>query len=149
MGINLNMPISWESFKELPARIQTEYVRHLMNEYGANATSLAAMFSIQPLTVRRYLAAKVLDVSFPVGHSMNAEQRKAWEAFLGGVSVQTVTVDTPSCDVQQDTQGYSMSVKRVTLSFSGKINIAEISNSLVYLIGDDAIGEVEITCNLT
>ncbi len=47
-----------------------------MESYGANASSLAAMFHVKPLTVRRYITSRGLDISFPVGHSMTFEQIK-------------------------------------------------------------------------
>lgn len=84
LSINLNQPTSWEIFKEVSKPTQEEYLNHLLAIYGANATSLAAMFHVQPLTIRRFIQTNGLAVKFPVGHSMNAEQREAWGQFLKG-----------------------------------------------------------------
>lgn len=84
MSINLNRPTSWEIFKEVSKPTQEEYLNHLPAVYGANATSLPAMFHVQPLTIRRFIQANGLAVKFPVGHSMNAEQREAWGSFFEG-----------------------------------------------------------------
>lgn len=84
LSINLNQPTSWEVFKEVSKPTQEEYLNHLLAVYGANATSLAAMFHVQPLTIRRFIQANGLAVKFPVGHSMNAEQREAWGGFFEG-----------------------------------------------------------------
>lgn len=121
LSINLNQPTSWEIFKEVSKPTQEEYLNHLLAIYGANATSLAAMFHVQPLTIRRFIQTNGLAVKFPVGHSMNAEQREADEI---------------------------MSMKKVSLSFSGKINASMIVNSLLQILGENASGDVEITCQL-
>ena len=39
-------------------------------------------------------------------------------------------------------------MKKVSLSFSGKINAAMLVNSLLQILGENASGEVEITCQL-
>lgn len=149
----MNKPVSWDTFKELGKKTQEEYIHNLMAVYGANATSLAAMFDVRPLTVRRYLAAKELNVSFPVGRSMNAEQKAAWEDFLNeAVSVQEIPIEyvpaneQPKEAVQE--QKPQMNMKKVTLSFSGKIDVNAIANSLIHILGTDTVGDIEIVCNL-
>lgn len=117
--------------------------------YGANATSLAAMFHVQPLTIRRFIQANGLAVKFPVGHSMNAEQREAWSSFLKGeVKSATTTTKPEEAHISTPDKNETMSMKRVSLSFSGKINAAMIVNSLLQILGENASGEVEITCQL-
>lgn len=149
LSINLNQPTSWEIFKEVSKPTQEEYLNHLLAVYGANATSLAAMFHVQPLTIRRFIQANGLAVKFPVGHSMNAEQREAWGQFLKGevkpapTPVQSVASHTSVSDKDE-----IMSMKKVSLSFSGKINADMIANSLLQILGENAVGEVEITCQL-
>ena len=76
---NLSQPISWGTFKELSKSTQEEYLRHLMSEFGANATSLAMMFNVKPLTIRRYIQSNGLSIQFQFGHSMCSKQREAWE----------------------------------------------------------------------
>lgn len=73
--VNLNQPITWDDFKALTASMQEEYLKHMMENYGANATSFAAMFGVQPLTIRRHIQMNKLNIKFPVGHSMSTAQR--------------------------------------------------------------------------
>lgn len=73
--VNLNQPITWDEFKALTTSMQEEYLRHMMENYGANATSFAAMFGVQPLTIRRHIQMNKLNIKFPVGHSMSTAQR--------------------------------------------------------------------------
>ena len=149
MSINLNQPTSWEIFKEVSKPTQEEYLNHLLAIYGANATSLAAMFHVQPLTIRRFIQANGLAVKFPVGHSMNAEQREAWGSFLKG-EVKPVPTPTKPEEPRAATpdKNETMSMKKVSLSFSGKINASMIVNSLLQILGENASGDVEITCQL-
>lgn len=60
LSINLNQPTSWEIFKEVSKQTQEEYLNHLLAVYGANATSLATMFHVQPHTIRRFIQANIV-----------------------------------------------------------------------------------------
>lgn len=153
LTINYNKPVSWDVFKELTAKTQEEYVRHLMDTYGANATSLAAMFDVQPLTVRRFLSSKELNISFPVGRSMNAEQKTAWEKFLKEEqdslkAVESVPLTPVSGAMIAAPAASAMSMKNVSLSFSGKIDVNAIANSLRHILGENMVGEIQIMCSL-
>ena len=118
-----------------------------MSTYGANATSLAAMFCIRPLTVRRYIVSKELDITFPVGHSMNSEQRAAWERFLANEDMPRALPEQKPENPQADVSVH-MSMNKFSLSFSGKIDVNMIANSLLNILGGDASGHVEIICDL-
>lgn len=149
LSINLNKPVSWEVFKEVSKPTQEEYLNHMLTVYGANATSLAAMFHVQPLTIRRFIQSNNLAVKFPVGHSMSAEQREIWELFLKDeLSTATVPVNPAEYHISTLDKNETMSMKKVSLSFSGKIDTAMIANSLLQILGENASGEVEITCQL-
>lgn len=39
-------------------------------------------------------------------------------------------------------------MKRFSLCFNGRIDVNMIANSLLHILGDNAVGEVEIVCNL-
>lgn len=82
--VNLNQPITWDDFKALTASMQEEYLKHMMENYGANATSFAAMFGVQPLTIRRHIQMNKLNIKFPVGHSMSTAQKDAWDELRMG-----------------------------------------------------------------
>ena len=142
--IKMDSPVSWASFKELSKQTQEEYLKNLMEKYHINASSLAEMFHITPITVRRHIATQGLAVSFPVGHSMNAEDRRAWELFLSGdASENEVSAENEeTCDEEP------MSMCSFSLRFSGKIDVSMISNSLIRILGDHSVGEIEVTCNL-
>lgn len=149
VSINLNAPVSWEVFKELSKQTQEEYIKGLMENYGANATSLAAMFDVRPLTVRRYITANELDVSFPVGHSMNAEQKMAWEKFVAGGKTATSQDNNASISEPLPAKADNdMKMDTFSIRFSGQIDVSMITNSLRHILGNSATGVVEIMCSL-
>lgn len=145
--IKMDSPVSWASFKELSKQTQEEYLKNLMEKYHINASSLAEMFHITPITVRRHIATQGLAVSFPVGHSMNAEDRRAWELFLSGDAVEQ-SENEVSLENEETCDEEPMSMCSFSLRFSGKIDVSMISNSLVRILGDHSVGEIEVTCNL-
>ena len=145
--IKMDSPVSWASFKELSKQTQEEYLKNLMEKYHINASSLAEMFHITPITVRRHIATQGLAVSFPVGHSMNAEDRRAWELFLSGDAVEH-SENEVSLENEEMCDEEPMSMCSFSLRFSGKIDVSMISNSLVRILGDHSVGEIEVTCNL-
>ena len=146
--IKMDSPVSWASFKELSKQTQEEYLKNLMEKYHINASSLAEMFHITPITVRRHIATQGLAVSFPVGHSMNAEDRRAWELFLSGDAVEQ-SENEVSAENEETCDEEPMSMCSFSLRFSGKIDVSMISNSLIRILGDHSVGEIEVTCNLT
>ena len=145
--IKMDSPVSWASFKELSKQTQEEYLKNLMEKYHINASSLAEMFHITPNTVRRHIATQGLAVSFPVGHSMNAEDRRAWELFLSGDAVEQ-SENEVSAENEETCDEEPMSMCSFSLRFSGKIDVSMISNSLIRILGDHSVGEIEVTCNL-
>lgn len=151
VSVSFDKPTSWNNFRELSKGAQEEYLRGLSATYGANATNLAEMFNVSISTIRRHIQSAGLDIKFHVGHSMNGEQRAAWEAFLGGKAPQPVpqTVRVPQPEeppkVCADT---SMRMDNFSLSFSGDINVDMIANSLKHILGGKATGRVEIVCSL-
>ncbi len=132
--------------------MQEEYLRHMMENYGANATSFAAMFGVQPLTIRRHIQMNKLNIKFPVGHSMSTAQKDAWDELLHGKTsdegVEVEAEDVPATKLDEAASKQSMDMKRFSLCFNGRIDVSMIANSLVHILGDNAVGEVEIVCNL-
>ena len=82
---NLNAPMSWSCFKEMPYDLQLEYVLKLRSEYNVNGGALAKMFGINQSTVNNYFAygnPSLRDEGRR--RQMNDEQAAAWEKFCKG-----------------------------------------------------------------
>lgn len=149
VSVNMNQPLSWEMFKSVSKPTQEEYLTHLLEVFCVNATSLADMFQVRPAVVRRYIQSRELAINFPVGRYMNTSQRAAWERFLkSGTTVgDAPSVDLPVEDIHSE-KAAATTMKKVSLTFSGKIDIPMIANSLRQILGENATGEVEISCQL-
>lgn len=76
-----------------------------------------------------------------------AEDRRAWELFLSGDAVEQ-SENEVSLENEEMCDEEPMSMCSFSLRFSGKIDVSMISNSLVRILGDHSVGEIEVTCNL-
>jgi len=77
--------------------------------------------------VRRYIVSKELDITFPVGHSMNSEQRAAWERFLANEDTPLALPEQKPENPQIEASAH-MSMSKFSLSFSGKIDVNMITS---------------------
>lgn len=151
-----NSPMKWGEFKSLPPTMQKEYLSLLQERYNANATSFAEMFGIRPLTVRRFIAANDLGISFPVGRSMSKQQRSEWECFLGATpeDEDVSSAETESLEVEPIEQApvrkpvLPTKMSRFSISFQGALDVQHIANSLQTILGDNSVGNIEIVCEL-
>ena len=178
VSYNFGSPMNWEDFKQMPERIQAEYITNLQKKYFATATDLAKMFGVKPLTVARHVASKNLNVTFHRGRSMTPTQREEWSRFVQGdcqgenvdVSQATLPEDVEVdvreqetfepetqeerspvvfCKPQDETKPErKMDMRMISLMFSGAIDIDAIANSLRLILGNQAEGSVEIVCRL-
>lgn len=174
VSFNFNKPMNWETFKNLSAIVQTEYITNLQKKYGVTAVDLGDMFGVRALTVRKHVDANGLNVTFPRGHSMNAERRAVWNEFLGVVPTNVVesvpentadeapaeevveeVVETEVLTAQTEPENViapmepkGMNMKKFCLQFAGVIDVNMIANSLKLILGDQSSGELEIICNL-
>lgn len=111
------------------------------------------MFGVQPLTIRRHIQMNKLNIKFPVGHSMSTAQKDAWDELLHGKTsdedAEVEVEDVPATKLDEAASKQSMDMKRFSLCFNGRIDVNMIANSLLHILGDNAVGEVEIVCNLS
>lgn len=151
---SMNEPKSWERFKQMPVHIQKEYLEGLVRDYNVNAASLGEMFNVQAATVRRHIDTHNLGLTFKVGNSMKPAQREEWEKFLNN---RTDYVEDVDCsDVQHDLEQVAeeevpesrMDMKQFSLTFQGVIDVNMIANSIISIIGQGAVGTVEIVCTM-
>lgn len=150
--VNLNRPMAWKDFKALTRDLQTEYIRHLQETYKANATKIADMFCVTPQTLKRELDAKGVETRFHAGKSMTRFQLENWRHF--------VNADDESDAIQEEQNEEqiggkldeepttSMNMRSFTLLFGGAIDADKIADSIRNILGDSAVGEVRIVCDL-
>lgn len=151
---NLTKPMTWKEFCSLPNDVQETYIKGLQDEFHATAVLITKMFGISVSTLSRHIELNTLDIRFARGRKQTKEQEARWEDFLQG-NLAEKTEDLPDFevvdeDVQNESQRPSNSgfMKSFTLSFSGKIDVEAIANSLRMILGDSSSGSVEIKCEL-
>lgn len=176
VSINLDEPMKWEIFTTLSPKTQSDYLRHIIQKYGATQTNIANMFGIAQSSFWRYCRTSDIDIKFSKGHRKSEEQQQAWDEFLikFGITPKATKVANPkSTDVEtiteipevsaesntelineslssdkdvktDDTEISTMKMNTVSLSFSGKIDINQIANSLRLILGDSAVGHLNI-----
>jgi len=149
MSYDLNKPMSWRYFKAASIHIQSEYLRHLIEKYKVNASSLAQMFWVSPTTVRKHIDVNQIGVSFRVGCCMTAKEREAWERFIskGEQSPLKQAPDRTEWEICA-TKAAKARMDRFSLSFTGIIDGAAIANSIMSIAGTDSVGHIEIICSL-
>ena len=148
MTYRMNEPMSWKEFKSIPKHIQIEYVNNLIHKFNVDMKNLAKMFEISTTTVRNYLSSYCPEITILKGSRMRDDECEKWETFLDtnheecAQSELACGGDGCKCSTQ------AMNMYKFTLSFSGKVDPMAIANSIYFITGSDAVGEVEIVCKL-
>lgn len=168
MTYQLNKPMDWKYFKQLPDDLKNDYICSLVSQYGVTISTLAKMMFVNQNTLGKYLKELGLSHLFGVGKSMTKQQRGAWAEFVGEPAVPDVIEDSPveaeeivqsdpvqipvssepttvSCVVPQRK---SCGMRSFSLGFEGKLDSAMIANSISMLLGENAEGELEIHCKI-
>lgn len=74
----LGKPMNWETFTAMPADLQKEYIKKLIDRYGVTHTRLAGMFGIDKDTLGHKLEELKIH---NINRRMTAEQVAAWREF--------------------------------------------------------------------
>lgn len=148
--MNLNTPVTWAEFKSYSGSLQKEYVEHLVSEYGVNMTKLAEMFGCSTATMKKQFSSVGIDINFKAGNSMSKEALGMWSLFLSGhFSPPERTCENNHTECDERGCNGTMAVTHFTISFSGKISVNDIANTLRSMFVDGATGSVQISCDLT
>ena len=83
---NMNAPMTWAEFKEMPDDLKVTYLNHLADAYQANQKMIAGMFGVTPVTVHKIcrdlgVAAKNAHIR---GSGIAVDRDSRWTEFLNG-----------------------------------------------------------------
>lgn len=149
LSINLNQPTSWEIFKEVSKPTQEEYLNHLLAVYGGKRNQSG---SYVPCAAAYHTAVHPdkRSCSKVPGRALHEcrTARSMGQFLKGEVKPAPAPVQPVASRASVPDKDEIMSMKKVSLSFSGKINASMIVNSLLQILGENASGDVEITCQL-
>lgn len=153
MSYNLNKPMSYEAFKDLPEDAKRTYLKHLCEVHGASVGGLAEMFGVSRSTIGSIVSG--LGIKFSAGMVTNERKRK-WAEFLApnedvssalSSEDKEEDADLPKHNMEEDEQR-AMQMDRLSMSFIGVVDISTIANSLRKVFGDSVSGHVEISCTM-
>lgn len=89
MTYNLSKPMAWEEFKKMPVDLQTQYLKKLHDEHGADMRRASEMFGITSGGLNNYIGRKGIRGVFPASGGKRSAKREAkWQAFLNGEAAQ-------------------------------------------------------------
>lgn len=108
---NMNAPMAWAEFKEMPDDLKVTYLNRLADEYQANQKMIAGMFGIHPATMCecfRHLGVAAKNSGVKGGEKAAARDRR-WAEFLNGgvpvaepgveeTTVEKADEETANCD---------------------------------------------------
>ena len=107
---NMNAPMAWAEFKEMPDDLKVTYLNRLADEYQANQKMIAGMFGVTPVTVHKIcralgVAAKNAHIR---GSGIAVERDSRWAAFLnGGIpAAEPVVEETTVEKADEETANY-------------------------------------------
>ena len=81
--INTLEKVSWERFKTLPATLQTEYLQHLMNNFGVGLMNISAdLFGLSKSTLSGYVNSRGLKLTTRTGGHASRAAKASWYRWL-------------------------------------------------------------------
>lgn len=156
LSVELNKPMSWSEFKALTRTLQSAYIKHLIEKYGATTSDLAEMFGVSRPSVSALVKNNGLDVVFHKGRSMPKDKRPQWVAFLTGADAPLPREPDDNGSAPEITDIFlskpaspSMSMREFSLVFEGRIDANAVANSLISILGRNSNGLIEIRCSLS
>ena len=80
---NLNKPMSWEEFKNLPDDLKITYIKSLREKFGIPNTAIADMFGVHAATLCGYLKCLGLGVGKHAGGSVRNWDKDGFAKWCG------------------------------------------------------------------
>lgn len=167
MSYQIGKPMIWADFCKLPKDLMEEYLNNLIDQYDANMRCLSGMFGVSTATITRFIKKENLGVEFKRGRHPAGLKESAFNQFLIGdvasdsyreeskESIKSASDDEIQCDDvsfcenSDDQNGDELTkLEGFTLSFSGRIDVEMVSNSLRYILGKGTNARLRITCEL-
>lgn len=148
----LNRPIPWTAFKEMPQDIQKSYIEKVMESYSPTATDLARLFGVTATTVTKYLGV-CFGIKFSPGKKMPKDRIKEFDRFISQEEAAAEENVQDNAQVQQMVEPVNllraesnMRMSEFSLVFDGEFNIESIHNSIVSMIPKGAMVRIEVKC---
>ena len=149
MTMNLNQPMTWESFSQLSASMQKEYLQHIIDTYHVGCPAMGKMFGCSQSNVFRRASQLGVTLTKNNGRQPKSVQEN-WRQFLGETLPEADSAPAPETSqpleeavIQRPEP--SMRLNVFSMRFSGKIDASMVANSLLHMVGSDTEGDLTIT----
>ena len=149
MTMNLNQPMTWESFSQLSASMQKEYLQHIIDTYHVGCPAMGKMFGCSQSNVFRRASQLGVTLTKNNGRQPKSVQEN-WRQFLGETlpgadSAPAPETPQPLEEAVIQRPESSMRLNMFSMRFSGKIDASMVANSLLHMVGSDTEGDLTIT----
>lgn len=158
-SVNLNKPMKWEEFKNLPLTLKTAYIDGLINKFGnaVGYSSLGRMFGVSYKTVTMWFGYWHLPEAKCSGR-VSFENKQAFTAFCNGEFEQIIEPDKKddtckiceaenalaSTDLGAETETDDCDVENFSFVISGEINLPAVYKKLSTMLGKTHKGRLQI-----
>ena len=168
VSYNLNKPMGWEQFKQLPKEVQQEYIKRLQDKYDAAISQISStMFGLRNTSLANYLRKN----GIPYAGDKRRRSSEAIQAFTRFCNGETEPEPTPpqatdGAELPDDTEASNdtavvsfeaqeatepprkpgMLLDSFTLQFSGGFDPDAIRNSLAMILQKGQQVRIEIKC---
>lgn len=143
--VNLDRKITYADFRKLSKSLQTLYLEHLRDKYGARRIDIAEMMGCSEGALRMYCKSAGVNVRFGRGRMLSRE----WLEFTGQIepkAPETPTEKTPEHIPEAPTD--RMTMAECAMVFTGEINIINVVNAMARMIGDRKVDRIEIKAKM-
>lgn len=113
---NLNAPMSWEEFKQMPEDLQKDYLTGIHARFHVGPARLEELFGVHNVTVYRYLSQNGLKGLMGTRSYPTREQAAEWKKFCAGETVadeqdipEEQVVDEPVSEQKKQRPGLTLS----------------------------------------
>ena len=143
-SINLNAPMTYHEFKQLPDTLKIKYLEHLRDYYEVSITLIANMFGRAQTTLQAVINKLGLKGTFPINRrNLPSHVLDRWNTFLNsGEEVEEpkeekapvintiMSLPEPDPIPYKTVSNNSMNFTGCTLGFKGKFNVQDIVKKL-------------------
>lgn len=157
VSYSMNKPMDWNQFRMISGEMQTDYIKRLQEDYGANAHMLSEMFGVSPFTVLEYCKKHKLGVTFPRGGRVSEMKAEAFKRFLSQPE-EVVPQEEPEQECEETTDATEPTEKHTAVSSRSHISefsvsfrgtsesLSEFYNMLRYMIPDGKDITLSVRC---
>ena len=129
--MNLNQPMSWQAFKDMPNDLQKEYIQKCVDTFGCSMHDLSLLFRVHPVTIIRNFNIMGIDMSvFKRGKRMTKEAQQKFNAWLSAQPTEAEPINEAAVPVEPRKSNILSNCSSLDMEFKGNIDYIGVMNTL-------------------